>query len=190
MSGFKFKVTVLFSCTFLFVSNLLANELLPGQLRPFGWVYLGRAKPDELVRFIIYLHQPRRKEFNRLAEKISNPRSEQYGRHMSLEEIHEFLKVPESTYAELDAWFNSKGLPSSMCNKEWDHYDCRRVPVKDAEHLLQVRIGVYDYDSGQKQELMTEDEPKTLECIKYVIGIEFQGPIFYSTGLKVRRIDD
>lgn len=77
-----------------------------------------------------------------------------------------------------------------MCDKEWDRYDCRRVPVKDAEHLLEVRIGVYDYNASEQRKLMTEDAPKTPEFVKYVIRIEFRGPRRYSTGPKMERVED
>ncbi|KUJ15936.1 alkaline serine protease [Mollisia scopiformis] len=88
---------------------------------------------------------------------ISTPGSENYGKHMSPEEIVDFFAPEESTIDAVTAWLAESGIGSDRfalsVNKQWIQFD---ATTGEAEDLLIAEFFVWEHVSGTN-DISTEE---------------------------------
>ncbi|KAH8879787.1 subtilisin-like protein [Thozetella sp. PMI_491] len=80
---------------------------------------------------------------------ISNPRSPNYGKHMSAQEVIDFFAPSQSSVDAVKEWLVSAGIEGHRighsANKQWIQLD---VPASDLERLLFTEYYVWEHLSG------------------------------------------
>ncbi|KAI0007511.1 putative alkaline serine protease AorO [Xylariaceae sp. FL0662B] len=143
-----------------------------------SWTKVERARSEALLPMRIGLKQPNLHVGHDLLMDISNPTSENYGKHLSAEEVVELFAPPETSVKAIENWLVEAGIPSHTIsqsgNKQWIQFD---APVSQVEDLLMADYHVWEHvDTGVKN----------IACDEYHVPKQVQGHIDYITpGIKL-----
>jgi tripeptidyl-peptidase-1 len=81
---------------------------------------------------------------------VSDPRSPNYGKYWSTEEVHDVFAPPAETIKEVMEWLCSSGIPnhrvSHSKNRGWLAFDARTYEVED---LLKTNYHEHQHTSGE-----------------------------------------
>ncbi|KAF9893306.1 hypothetical protein FE257_011736 [Aspergillus nanangensis] len=79
-----------------------------------------------------------------LLMEVSNPKSDQYGRYLSAEEVHHLFAPSQERVDEVRSWLESAGIAadriSQSVNKQWLQFD---ATTAEAERLLKTKYSLY-----------------------------------------------
>ena len=81
-----------------------------------GWEKLERLPPSEEIFLNFALKQSNLKTLERVFWEVSDPRSKEYGKHLSLSKLTQLIAPSETTISNVQAWLRSHGIQSSDCN--------------------------------------------------------------------------
>ena len=81
-----------------------------------GWEKLERLPPSEEIFLIFALKQSNLETLRRVFWEVSDPRSKEYGKHLSLSKLTQLIARSETTISNVQAWLRSHGVQSSDCN--------------------------------------------------------------------------
>ncbi|OTA99876.1 hypothetical protein M426DRAFT_247598 [Hypoxylon sp. CI-4A] len=145
-----------------------------------SWNNVQRALPDALLPMRIGLKQQNLQSGHDLLMDISNPKSKNYGKHLSAEETVEFFQPAEDSFKAVKDWLVEAGIHahniSQSSNKQWVQFD---APVKQVEDILLADYHVWEHwDTGVKNIACDEYHvPKLIkEHIDYITpGITLMG---------------
>ncbi|KAJ8120386.1 hypothetical protein ONZ43_g2894 [Nemania bipapillata] len=77
-----------------------------------AWAKVERAKREAFLPMRIGLKQPNLEDGHNLLMEISNPESENYGKHLSAEEVVDFFAPLESSVETVKNWLMEAGIAS------------------------------------------------------------------------------
>ncbi|KAI1364802.1 peptidase S8/S53 domain-containing protein [Xylaria arbuscula] len=111
-----------------------------------AWAKVERAKREVSLPVRIGLKQPNLIDGHNLLMDISNPDSENYGKHLTAEEVVDFFAPPESSVQAVRNWLVEAGIEehktSQSANKQWIQFD---APVNQVEDLLMANYHVWEH---------------------------------------------
>ncbi|XXG96353.1 hypothetical protein Hte_002635 [Hypoxylon texense] len=143
-----------------------------------SWTKVERAVPDAVLPMRIGLRQQNLQSGHDLLVEISNPKSKNYGKHLSAEEVVKFFAPAEASFNAVKAWLVEAGISSDAIsqsiNKQWVQFD---APVSKVEDLLMADYHVWEHlDTGVKN----------VACDEYHVPKQVQEHIDYITpGIKL-----
>ena len=102
-----------------------------------GWEKLERLPPSEEIFLNFALKQSNLKTLERVFWEVSDPRSKEYGKHLSLSKLTQLIAPSETTISNVQAWLRSHNVQSSDCQAIFtkDFMTCR-MSCKSAEAML------------------------------------------------------
>ncbi|OTB14731.1 hypothetical protein K445DRAFT_62316 [Daldinia sp. EC12] len=117
-----------------------------------SWRKVQRTVPDAILPMRIGLKQQNLQSGHDLLMDISNPKSKNYGKHLSAEEVVKFFEPAETGIKAVKDWLVEAGIPSSTIsqsgNKQWIQFD---APVSKVEDLLMADYHVWEHvDTGAR----------------------------------------
>ncbi|KAJ2974061.1 hypothetical protein NUW58_g8780 [Xylaria curta] len=111
-----------------------------------AWSKVERARREAQLPVRIGLKQPNLMDGHNLLMDISNPESENYGKHLSAEEVVDFFAPPDSSVQAVRSWLVEAGIAphtiSQSANKQWIQFD---APVEQVEDLLMTKYHVWKH---------------------------------------------
>ncbi|TRX89818.1 hypothetical protein FHL15_009251 [Xylaria flabelliformis] len=111
-----------------------------------AWSKVDRAKREALLPMRIGLKQQNLVDGHDLLMDISNPASENYGKHLSPEEVVDFFAPPDSSVQAVKDWLLAAGIEpheiSQSANKQWIQFD---AAVDQVEDLLMASYHVWEH---------------------------------------------
>ncbi|XP_051495089.1 tripeptidyl-peptidase 1 [Apus apus] len=102
---------------------------------PPGWTHAGRVDPEHPVALTLALRQRGRGRLAQLVDAVSDPRSPQYGRHLSLEQLRDLVQPSPTTLLTVLKWLQGHGVRSCSSVVTLDFLECH-MPAGTAERLL------------------------------------------------------
>lgn len=76
----------------------------------------------------------------------SNPSSSQYGKHLSVDEVHDMFAPSQDAVDSVKGWLESAGVAadrvSQSVNKQWIQFD---ADAAELEKLLHTEYYIYDH---------------------------------------------
>lgn len=115
----------------------------------------------------------------RLTHCSSNPKSDKYGKHLSVTEVTDLFSPDVTTVTAVKEWLVSAGIASERIqqsvNKQWIAFDATTAEVDD---LLLTEFHVYEHTSTGTQNIAAEE---------YHVPAEIRDHIDYITpGIRLR----
>ncbi|KAI0505318.1 peptidase S8/S53 domain-containing protein [Xylaria bambusicola] len=111
-----------------------------------AWSKVERAKREALLPMRIGFKQSNLMDGHNLLMDISNPKSKNYGKHLSAEEVVDFFAPLESSVQVVKNWLIEAGVEeytiSQSANKQWIQFD---APVNQIEDLLMTNYHVWEH---------------------------------------------
>ncbi|CAK7264271.1 hypothetical protein SEPCBS119000_000903 [Sporothrix epigloea] len=144
------------------------------------WQRTKRAAPDAILPMRIGLKQRNVDEGHDRLMTLSDPKSPDYGKHMSAEEVIAFFAPHRTTVEVVVDWLTSAGIHidriSQSANKQWIQFD---ATVSEAEELLMTEYHIYEHTASGDNDLAAED---------YHVPHQVREHIDYVTpGIRLRR---
>jgi len=102
-----------------------------------GWERLDRLSPSEEVFLTFALKQRNLESLERFFWKVSDPRSAEYGNHLSLSNLTRLIAPSEATISAVQTWLGQHGVYPSDCSSIFtkDFMTCR-LSCESAEAML------------------------------------------------------
>ena len=102
-----------------------------------GWEKLERLPPSEEIFLTFALKQSNLETLERVFWEVSDPRSKEYGKHLSLSKLTQLIAPSETTISNVQAWIRSHNVQSSDCQTIFtkDFMICR-MSSESAEAML------------------------------------------------------
>ena len=115
----------------------LENDHDIGAWQSEGWERLGRVGSDEDVLLSFALKQSNVETLERLFWEVSDPRSSEYGKHLSLLNVTRLVAPSPVTLSTIAAWLRANGLSLDGCRSVLtkDFLTCR-MSCEIAEEML------------------------------------------------------
>ncbi|KAI2465624.1 subtilisin-like protein [Annulohypoxylon bovei var. microspora] len=145
-----------------------------------SWTKVQRAVPEAILPMRVGLKQQNLQSGHNLLMDISNPKSKNYGKHLSAEEIVKFFEPAETSFKAVKDWLVEAGIPlhniSQSDNKQWVQFD---ASVSEVEKLLVADYHVWEHASTGVKDIACDEYhvPKQVkEHIDYITpGIKLMG---------------
>lgn len=145
MEGWKF-VCIVYFLAFLGLSAakprseeyvFLENSHDVNAWKVEGWEKLDRLSPSEEVFLTVALKQRNLESLERIFWDVSDPRSSEYGNHLSLSNLTLLIAPSEETLLIVQSWLRQHGVRSSDCSSilTKDFMTCR-MSCESAEAML------------------------------------------------------
>lgn len=88
----------------------------------------------------------------------SHHKSPRYGKHYTVEEVHDIFAPSEESVDAVRAWLESAGIApervSQSVNKQWLQFD---ADAEEVENLLQTEYYVYSHSVTGKSHVATDE---------------------------------
>ncbi|CAK7264283.1 hypothetical protein SEPCBS119000_000909 [Sporothrix epigloea] len=144
------------------------------------WQRTKRAAPDAILPMRIGLKQRNIDEGHDRLMTLSDPKSPDYGKHMSAKEVIDFFAPHRNTVEVVVDWLTSAGIHidriTQSANKQWIQFD---ATVSEAEELLMTEYHIYEHIESGHNDLAAED---------YHVPHQVREHIDYVTpGIRLRR---
>jgi tripeptidyl-peptidase-1 len=115
-----------------------------------NWKVQQRANPDSRIRLHIGLRMnDRQDELQRLASSISDPRQAPFRKHLTSEQLLEFVQAPEHVFADVKKWLYEAGIPKSDILLRGNVVEVM-INVSTAETLLNTTYYEFADDEGTR----------------------------------------
>ncbi|NXT17331.1 TPP1 peptidase, partial [Syrrhaptes paradoxus] len=102
---------------------------------PPGWAHTGRVGPGHDVQLTFALRQRGTGRLAQLVDAVSDPRSPQYGQHLSLEQVRDLVQPSPAALMAVLKWLQGHGVEDCRSVTTLDFLECS-MPARTAEHLL------------------------------------------------------
>ncbi|KAJ7339104.1 family S53 protease, partial [Mycena albidolilacea] len=76
--------------------------------------------------------------------KVSDPASEFYGQHLTLEEVVEFVKPTDETLAAVSSWLSENDIDAKPVTPSGDMLEIK-IPVSEANDLLSAQFSIFTH---------------------------------------------
>lgn len=145
-----------------------------------GWVKRDRVPRNATLPVRISLRQGREVEERgeKLLMDISDPKSPNYGKHMTAEEVVELFAPKKEALEDVKGWLVGSGVEEKRLgvsgNKQWIQFD---APAEEVEKLLYARFHVFEH---------AESGAQNIACSEYHIPHHISHHVDYITpGIKL-----
>lgn len=125
-----------------FVVKHTWNDIIPK-----GWEFQSLPPPNTLIDLRLGLKSGRLEELFSHLSQTSDPSHERYGNHLSKEEVDELVAPHGDTISIVEEWLKHHAVQGSSSAGAGDWVNIR-LPVKDAERMLDTQFGVYHHASS------------------------------------------
>lgn len=122
---------------------------------PENWIRGPAASPSKPLHFRIAIKQEEKNaEFEQKVIDISTPGNENYGKHMSKDEVKDFLLPSPKVSDALLSWLEAEGVPKDAIenNGDWINFV---VPVSKAEKMLNAEFHQYQNTDNEVTRIRT-----------------------------------
>ncbi|KAJ6527399.1 family S53 protease [Mycena capillaripes] len=119
-----------------------------------GFVQSAAAPAEHEITLRIALKQNNIAGLQTELYKISDPASEFYGQHLTLEEVAEFVKPTDETLAVVSSWFSENNIDTKPVTPAGDMLEIR-IPVSQANDLLSAEFSVFTHVETGKTSIRT-----------------------------------
>lgn len=111
-----------------------------------SWVRAARPAPELPMTLTVALRldDGRRAELERTLFAVSDPRSERYGRHLSVDEVTKLLAVPDERVVQVRTYFEAAGAAEVVVAPNRDMLTVT-LPVSTAEAVLDTTIHIFTH---------------------------------------------
>ncbi|NXW93706.1 TPP1 peptidase, partial [Alopecoenas beccarii] len=140
---------------------------------PPGWAHTGRVSPGHPVQLTLALRQRGTAHLAQLVDAISDPRSPQYGQHLSLEQLRDLVQPSTATLMTVLKWLQGHGVENCSSVTTLDFLECR-MPASTAERLL-PGAEFHQYVKGQRSLVRSP--------LPYTVPEELAGHVDFVGGL-------
>ncbi|RMZ36123.1 tripeptidyl-peptidase sed3 [Aspergillus flavus] len=115
---------------------------------PDGWVDVGTPSPSKPIELQLAVHPEKITEFEQRVIEISTPGNQNYGRHMSRDEVRNFLYSSDVAPRKVLSWLKAAHITATSINKHtgWITFT---VPVSQAEQLLRTRFYTFEHKKSR-----------------------------------------
>ncbi|KAI0967950.1 peptidase S8/S53 domain-containing protein [Xylaria arbuscula] len=145
-----------------------------------AWAKVERAKNGVVLPVRIGLRQHNLMDGHSLLMDISNPKSENYGKHLSAQEVVDFFAPLEESVEAVKDWLVEAGIQahtiSQSANKQWVQFD---APVDQVEDLLMTNYHVWEHKATGAKDIGSDEYhvPKRIRPhIDYITpGVKLMG---------------
>ncbi|PQE05720.1 tripeptidyl peptidase sed3 protein [Rutstroemia sp. NJR-2017a BVV2] len=120
---------------------------------PQGWSQLGRPSASKIFQLRIALEQPNHDLFEQKLFTISTPDHQDYGKHLTREEVKELIKPRDESTEAVLSWLENSGISSSAITNdgEWINF---RTSVRQAEQMLNTTFYYFAHQSNSRSKLL------------------------------------
>ncbi|EKM58690.1 uncharacterized protein PHACADRAFT_253175 [Phanerochaete carnosa HHB-10118-sp] len=132
---------------------------------PAGYVRVGSALSDTELKLRIALAQRDPEGLIDALYDVSMPGSLSYGKHLSKEEVEQFVTPTAQTSDVVNAWLSQAGVNATSISPAGDWLSIT-VPVGQANELFNADFAVYTHSNTGKQ---------TIRTTSYSIPVELEG---------------
>jgi tripeptidyl-peptidase-1 len=119
---------------------------------PAGWTKDQRAAVDENLQLKIALKPSNYEAFEQQALDIATPGHALYGKHMTREEVKQWIKPPTEATDAVMRWIQSAGITDIQDDGDWIHLN---APVEKAERLLKTDFHIYEHQATGERRIRT-----------------------------------
>ncbi|KAF8191898.1 family S53 protease, partial [Mycena galopus ATCC 62051] len=109
-----------------------------------GFIQSAAAPPKQEITLRIALKQNNIAGLETELYKVSDPASEFYGQHLTLEEVVEFVKPMDETLAALSSWLSENEIDAKPVTPSGDMLEIK-IPVSEANDLLSAEFSVFTH---------------------------------------------
>ncbi|KAF7293931.1 Peptidase S53 domain-containing protein [Mycena chlorophos] len=126
-----------------------AMALRDSRAEPRGFVNTGAAAADTEITLRIQMAHTNMTGLEAVAYDIATPSSANYGKHLTVDELVEFVKPTADTSAAVLEWLSENNIESTVISPAGDTLSIT-IPVSQANELLDTTFSVFsDLDSGK-----------------------------------------
>jgi len=109
-----------------------------------GWSVVRDATEQDDVTLYIAVKQQRLPSLERIVNRVSHPKSEQYGQYLSRTELHNLIRPSGDSIDQVTSWVNLHGLKYSHPVPDWVVVECNAA---QASRFLDTDFALYEQDS-------------------------------------------
>ncbi|KAE8382864.1 subtilisin-like protein [Aspergillus bertholletiae] len=115
---------------------------------PNDWVDVATPSPSKLIELHLAVHPEKVSEFEQRVIEISTPGNQNYGHHMSRDEIRGFLYPSDVAPRKVLSWLEAAHIPAASIHSHtgWIAFT---VPVSRAEQLLRTRFYTFEHKKSK-----------------------------------------
>ena len=126
---------------------------------PRSWTVAGSPKLDQMMTLSIGLQQQNLHEIEPRLLAMSTPGHEDYGKHMSREEVTSLLKPTDDANAAVLNWLKDAGVTKLTSDGEWVRF---ATTVGQANKLLDANFMYYESEGVKKLRTLQYSIPDSL----------------------------
>ncbi|KAB8260229.1 peptidase S8/S53 domain-containing protein [Aspergillus pseudonomiae] len=115
---------------------------------PDNWVDVGTPSPSKPIELQLAVHPEKVSEFEQRVIEISTPGNQNYGCHMSRDEIRNFLYPSDVAPQKVLSWLEAAHVPAASINNQagWLSFT---VSISQAEQLLRTRFYIFEHKKSK-----------------------------------------
>ncbi|PIL24838.1 hypothetical protein GSI_12724 [Ganoderma sinense ZZ0214-1] len=155
-----------FVCLGLVFASNLNSFVLHENVKsvPDGFVSLGSAQPQDIVKLRIALAQPNKNAIADAVYNVSDPSNSLYGQHLSKAEVEALIAPSQDTKNAVSSWLQENGLNPTTTSPAGDWISIS-VPVSQANSLFAANFTTFVHQDSDKQFIRTLSYslPKSLQ---------------------------
>ena len=126
---------------------------------PHSWTVAGSPDLDQMMTLSIGLQQQNLHQIEPLLYAMSTPGHEDYGKHMTREEVTALLKPTDDANAAVLTWLKDAGVTKLTSDGEWVRF---ATTVGQANKLLDTNFMYYESDGVTKLRTLQYSIPDSL----------------------------
>jgi len=148
---------------------------------PKGWRMLPEENlslvdEEETRRVIFLVKQRNTKILEQIFWEVSDPKSERYGRHLSLQEVADLVSPAEETIQTVKDFLASYGIVNTdtVITKDFLY---ATIPIRIIKEMFQVEFHLFEHTTGQRfygtlgPYSLPEHVAKCVDIVTYVVGL-------------------
>ncbi|KAF7344769.1 Tripeptidyl-peptidase sed3 [Mycena venus] len=132
-----------------------------------GFVQSAAAPAEQELTLRIALKQNNIAGLQTELYKVSDPASEFYGQHLTLEEVAEFVKPTDDTLAAVSNWLSENNIAAKPITPAGDMLEIK-IPVSQANELLSAEFSVFTHVKTGKTSIRTLQYSLPVSLIQHV----------------------
>jgi len=137
---------------FVFTNEWTTLESVDTKYISKQWSFDSLCDENQMIQLTFAIKQQNRDLIHQKVYEVSNPSSNKFGGHWSMEEIHKFLKPKDDSIALILDWFNYYNIEKNNINYLTVNKDFIRIEttIKTANDMLNTEYANWINDEGAK----------------------------------------
>jgi len=146
------KNKILKNNAFIFTNDWSIIEAIDAKYIPKQWILNSLCDDDDMITLTFAVKQQNTDKIHEKIYDVSNPRSNQYGKHWTMKEIHDFLKPNDNSIDVILNWIEYYGIDKTSIEYLTSNRDFIRVKtsIKVANEMLNTQYAYWVNDKGTK----------------------------------------